>query len=87
MNETSVIQSIAIAIEDYIESNNLESNQIEVVVGDKEKTELENGDMDFFCHKPETENNCVVCIFVDTNIILGDSESEITVQKIYEGVE
>jgi len=87
MNERSVIQSIAIAIEEYLESNKLESNQVEVIVGEKEQTELENGDMDFFCHRPDTDNNCVICIFIDTNIILGDNESEITVQKIYEGVE
>jgi hypothetical protein len=86
MNEKSVIQLIAIAIEDYIEPNNLESNEIQVVVGEKEKLELESGDMDLFCSAPETDNNCVLCVFIDTNIILGDSESEITVQKIYEGV-
>jgi len=85
MNDKSVIQSIAIAIEDHMESTGLESNELEVIVGEKEKTELENGDLDFFCSLPETDNNCVVCIFIDTNIVLGDSDSEITVQKICEG--
>jgi hypothetical protein len=85
MNDKSVIQSIAIAIEDYMESTGLESKELEVVVGEKEKAELENGDLDFFCTLPQIDNNCVVCIFLDTNIVLGDNDSEITVQKICEG--
>ena len=85
MNEKSVIQLIAIAIEDHMDMTELESNELEVVVGEKEKLELESGDLDLFCSLPETDNNCVICIFIDTNIVLGDSDSEITVQKICEG--
>ena len=87
MNDKSVIQLIAGAIEDYLDENKgATSSELHVIIGETEKNDLENGDMNMFCILPEIDNNCVLCTFIDTDIVLGDMDSEITVKRIYEGV-